>query len=70
MGGIEHDERLLTEKEVSKLLNISVDTLRAWRRRKNKEKTVPYIKVGTKLVRYRPSDIDEFLNKNREKRGY
>ena len=70
MDGIEHDERLLTEKEVSKLINISVDTLRAWRRRNNKEGTIPFIKVGTKLVRYRPSDIEEFLNKNREKRGY
>ena len=66
MDGIEHDERLLTEKEVSKLLNISVDTLRAWRKRKNKEGTLPFVKVGTKLVRYRPSDIEEFLNKNRK----
>ena len=66
MDGIEHDERLLTEKEVSKLLNISVDTLRAWRKRKNKEGTLPYFKVGTKLVRYRRSEIEEFLNKNKK----
>ena len=66
MGGIEHDERLLTEKEVSKLLNISVDTLRAWRKRKNKEGTLPFVKVGTKLVRYRRSEIEEFLNKNKK----
>ena len=66
MDGIEHDERLLTEKQVSKLLTISVDTLRAWRKRKNKDGTLPYFKVGTKLVRYRRSEIEEFLNKNKK----
>ena len=64
MDGNQQDERLLTETEVSKYLNISVDTLRSWRKKHNQYGKLPFIKIGGKLVRYRKSEIDAFLKQN------
>ena len=64
MDGIKQDERLLTETEVSKYLHISVDTLRCWRKKHNQCGKLPFIKIGGKLVRYRKSEIDDFLKQN------
>lgn len=52
---------LITETEASKKLGISVATLRTWRctRRVN----IPFVKLG-KSVRYRPEDLDEFVQNN------
>jgi predicted DNA-binding transcriptional regulator AlpA len=52
---------LLDEKTVSKILGLSIQTLRndrATRRR------IPYIKLG-KSVRYRPEDIQALIESNR-----
>jgi predicted DNA-binding transcriptional regulator AlpA len=49
---------LLTEKDLSRLLPISLHALRRWR---SEGRGPRYIKVGP-LVRYRPEDIDEFLD--------
>lgn len=48
---------LLTESEVAKQLRVSLACLRRWRL----EKRGPlYVKIGP-LVRYRPEDIDSWL---------
>jgi len=47
----------LTEREVSKRVNVSVATLRRWRL----EKRGPvFVKVGS-LVRYRTEDLDSWI---------
>ena len=55
-------EPLLTTKEVAKLLHLSEHTLRVHRCNGNDE--IPYYKIGH-AVRYRQSDIIEYLDNNR-----
>jgi len=52
-------ERYLTDKEVSKLLNISRRTLQDYR----KEGRIAYCLVGGKIL-YRESDIEQLLEEN------
>lgn len=51
-------EILLDEKELSRLLRVSIGTLRFWRA---VERGPRYRKVG-QLVRYAPSDVHSWLN--------
>ena len=52
-------ETLLDEKELSRLLRVSIGTLRFWR---TLDRGPRYRKVG-QLVRYAPSDVHEWLNR-------
>ena len=53
--------QLLTEKEAAPLLGVNVKTLQNWRWRG----TGPaYIKASAKHVRYRMSDLNEYLEKH------
>jgi hypothetical protein len=48
---------LMTEEQVSKLLHVSVASLRRWRL----ERRGPaFIKIGS-LVRYKPEDLEQWL---------
>ncbi len=49
---------LLTPKEVSRILGISVETLNVWRATNRYQ--LPYVKAG-RLVRYRSSDVTAFI---------
>lgn len=51
-------ETLLDEKELSRLLRLSIGTLRFWRAVGRGPR---YRKVG-QLVRYAPSDVQDWLN--------
>lgn len=51
----------LTEKQVAKILSVSVSTLRAHRQAR---KGIPYAKFG-RLVRYSLADVAEFLKQRR-----
>jgi len=51
-------ETLLDEKELARLIRVSIGTLRFWR---INGKGPRYRKVG-QLVRYAPSDVNEWLN--------
>lgn len=48
-------EPLLDDAQVAAVLGVSPETLAAWR--STKRVTLPYIKVGGRLVRYRRSDV-------------
>ncbi len=51
-------QSFLNEQDVSKRLNVSVATLRRWRI----EKRGPtFVKIGS-LVRYRPEDLDSWVD--------
>jgi DNA-binding transcriptional regulator YiaG len=52
---------LLCPKEAANLLGVSVKTLSNWRTKKRKGPKIPYIKLG-KLIKYRLSVVNEFLN--------
>lgn len=49
---------LLTPEEAAEILGISPGTLTVWR--STGRYNLPYVKVG-RAVRYRPSDIDAFI---------
>jgi excisionase family DNA binding protein len=64
--GIQVQSRLLTPLEASGYLGVSSGTLANWRSLKRYD--LPFIKVGKRgYVRYRKSDIDEFLERNTER---
>jgi predicted DNA-binding transcriptional regulator AlpA len=52
-------EALLDEKELAQWLRVSIGTLRYWR---TEGKGPRYRKVG-QLVRYSPSDVQDWLNR-------
>lgn len=54
------NNRLLTRKEAAKFLGISEGTLAVWK--VTKRYPLPLIKVG-RLVRYRETDLIQFLDK-------
>jgi len=53
----EDNELLLTERDVAKLLRVSLAAVRKWRLQ---ERGPKYLKIGS-LVRYRRSDLDVWL---------
>jgi len=53
------DKTLFTEVTLSKFLPASLHTLRRWR---SEGRGPRYLKVGGTLVRYKPEDVEEFLN--------
>jgi len=50
--------KLLTPKEVSEMLGISIETLNVWRA--TNRYPLPYVKAG-RLVRYRLEDVIAFI---------
>ena len=55
------DDKYLSDKEVSELLGLSIPKLRQDRQ---KNRGLPYVKI-VRNVRYKKSDIDEYLSKHR-----
>lgn len=51
---------LLTPEEVARLLKVDKRTIYYWIERR----TIPYIRINRKVVRFRPVDIEEFLQKH------
>lgn len=52
-------ETLLNEKQLARLIGVSIGTLRFWR---GEGKGPRYRKVG-QLVRYAPSDVNDWLSR-------
>ncbi len=52
------ENQLLTSGQVSKMLNVHMETLRIWRLiQKDK---LPYIRIG-RLIRYKKSDVETLI---------
>jgi predicted DNA-binding transcriptional regulator AlpA len=63
-GGVTVEQiRYLTEKQVSEVTGIAVQTLRNWRQLR---RGFPYSKVG-RAVRYSTADVEEFMEVRRVK---
>lgn len=54
-----HSKLLLTPKEAAEFLGIPSGTLAQWR---SQRRGPPYIKLEERLVRYRCSDLEEYLS--------
>lgn len=54
------EEKLIDENQLAELTGLAVRTLQAWRYRGDGP---PYMKLGS-AVRYRLSDVEEWLEKN------
>jgi hypothetical protein len=69
VGGtsVEGFDRMMGDVEAARLLGLSPATLRKWRRLANDSgdagasKRLPFVKVGPKSVRYRESDLLDFI---------
>lgn len=53
---------LLDETEVAERLNVSIGTVQNWRTRKEGPR---YVKLGKRAVRYRPEDVESFIEGER-----
>lgn len=51
--------KLLTPAEVAEITGLSVETLAQWRSQK---RGIPYVKISRNCVRYRQSDLDDWLS--------
>lgn len=51
-------ETLLTAEETALYLNVSARTLAKWRKDGIK---LRYLKIGPKVIRYRPEDVEKFI---------
>ncbi|MFW0155993.1 helix-turn-helix domain-containing protein [Rothia sp. P6271] len=58
--------KLLTPAQVSELTGFKETTLANWR---SQGKQLPYCKIGHS-VRYRASDVEEWIRKNKPKKVY
>lgn len=52
--------QLLTRPEAAEYLSLAVQTLAVW---SMTGKHLPVVRMGTRAVRYRISDLDEFIEK-------
>ncbi len=52
-------KRFITTKELAEQLGIKMPTVYAW----VSQRKIRYVKVG-RLVKFRPEDVDELLNRN------
>lgn len=50
---------LLTPEEVAKLLKVDKRTIYYWIERK----TLSHVRINRKVVRFRPTDVEEFIQK-------
>lgn len=50
---------ILTENEAAEFLGLKPITLAMWRC--NKRQNIPYVKLGSKLVRYRLEDLQAWM---------
>ena len=57
------DDVLLTTEDVATLLNVKPRTLKQWRHERRGPR---YVSLGRRIVRYRRSDVDEWI-RSREK---
>lgn len=55
-----HSEKLLTTKEVARLLQVSASTLCKWR--VSRRESLPFLKLS-RAVRYRAEDVNDFLQR-------
>lgn len=56
-GSIAQTGKLLTSKKVAEIMNVTEATIKRWR----KEGVMSFCKVGKKTIRYRESDIENFI---------
>ncbi|HEX3716938.1 MAG TPA: helix-turn-helix domain-containing protein [Verrucomicrobiae bacterium] len=54
-------ENILTDGQAAALLSIESRTLRLWR----KSRGLPHIRISSRVIRYRRSDIEEWLARRR-----
>jgi hypothetical protein len=51
---------LLTVHEVAQRLRLDEGTLANWRRRSDKRRLLPFVRIGY-VIRYRAADVDAFI---------
>ena len=60
-------DELLTNDEAAKVLGCKPDTLPVWRCRNSP--SIPFHRIGKKMIRYSRRDLDKFLAKQRVDRS-
>ena len=60
-------EKLLTTEQAAEMLGIAPQTLAVWRCKKRYD--LPFVRIGSRRVRYRPEDIAAWLDANSSSTG-
>jgi excisionase family DNA binding protein len=58
------DDRLLTTKEAARFLGVSAAFLE---RDRWADANIPYVRIGSRAVRYQLSELEAYLNSNRRR---
>lgn len=53
-------EKLLDDGDVAGVLKVKPETVADWR--KSNTVALPFVRIGPRLVRYRPSDLKAFID--------
>lgn len=53
-------DKLLTPEEVAEIFKIDKRTVYYW----IEKKAIPYIKINRKVIRFRPVDVEEFIQRH------
>ena len=61
-----HREKLYTIDEMASMLKVEKRTLVEW----VQHRRIPYVRVDEKLIRFRVSDIVQWVKKNRQQSGH
>lgn len=59
MNDIPEIDELLTQTEVEQITKLKPSALEHWRRQ---GKGIPWVRIGTRAIRYRKSDVIKYLN--------
>ena len=62
----DHGDKLLTEQDVAKRLQLSVRTLQAWRRT---HQGPPWFKLSPRAVRYRSMELETWIDSQQQNGG-
>lgn len=57
---VETPSPLMTDVQAAQRLGVSPGTLRIWRC--TNRYPLPYVRLGERSIRYRPEDIEQFIN--------
>jgi predicted DNA-binding transcriptional regulator AlpA len=60
LNGCQESTEFLSQDEVAEIIRLSPETLAQWRWLRNE---IPFIRLGTKCVRYRQCDLDAWIEK-------
>ena len=68
-SSVRPEEQLLTTQDVAARLKVSTQTVRRWIKEGNPERRLPAIRVGPRMWRVNPSELERWLRRRSTSQG-